>query len=582
LIYAEKVEIGHDEWIKVSFTPLPELIQDMIKVPEAKLNPKTKLWAVPYKYLKQFEDVMGNHLILWKDKETASGGIDEKTIPATSIVNYKFKVKPFDFQIRGFNAIFQRNFLILADEMGLGKTFESITAIEAKRQYGQLKRGVVVCKASLLYNWKEEIEKFTDLKAVVITGTAKQRAKIFSDLRYTDDWTFIIISFETFRIHVYNLNQFDTDIGLDFLLIDEAQKIKSPESQIGRDIHYIPFKYKYLLTGTPLPNTPLEAYNYLKLGGVIDMNYWQFKHRYAILGGYGKKEIVGYKNIKELIDLIQNNMLRRLKKDKLKDLPDIVFKTINLEMTKGQKKLYNAVVREIEEDLKDTSLDNVPKALAKLVRLQQITDAPALLDSKEKSVKLEALDGLLEDIVDGGNKVIIFSRFRTMAEIMYNRYKKYKPAMIHGNIDAQGKPLHVAEKIVEKNHSGAENKAELIKELTYSDRQKEVQRFQNDPKCKIIIITQAAMEGVTLTAANYVICVDSLWSHAYMDQVISRAHRISQKNCVNVYYLVCKNTIDEKVMAVLERKELMAQTMLDKGVNAFGAEKTKEFIKSMF
>lgn len=585
MIYAEKVEALGKQWIKVYFKPIAELVYSMNKVPGARLNPQTKFWNVPYENRKYFEDIMGNHLIIWKGEESVGGGIDESTIPSTPLVNYKFKTKPFDYQIKGSNLIFERNFLILADEMGLGKTKIVIDGIGMKKQEGLVNRGIVICKASLIYNWKNEIEKHSDMKAIVVAGTPKQRAEIFSDLYYTKDWTFLVMGYDIFRLSILNLDNFDTYVGFDFLVVDESHVIKNPNSQIGSLIHRIPFHCKYLLTGTPLPNVPLEAYNYLKLGGKVDMNWWQFRRRYAIFGGYGGKEIVGYKNMKELRTLINNNMLRRRKEDKLKDLPSITFTTIPLVMSPGQAKLYNAVKKGIIEDLQDTSLERVPNALAKLMRLQQITDAPALLDSKEKSIKLEALDDLLESLIeDEGQKVVVFSRFKTMVEIMRTRYKKYNPAVVHGEVSTHGKPLHVAEKIIAKEHpniSEAEKKR-ILYDLTTSDRQKEVDRFQNDPECKLFLgCAPACREGLTLTASSDVIFVDVEWSPAYVQQAYSRVHRISQTKPVNVYYLVCKDTIDEKVMQVLERKEQMAQTLIDGGVKEIKTNRAKEFILSM-
>ena len=154
------------------------------------------------------------------------------------------------------------------------------------------------------------------------------------------------------------------------------------------------------------------------------------------------------KRISELRRAIQKNMLRRLKKDKLKELPEIVFKIIPLGMSAKQRKLYDAVKKEIIEDLKDTSLKKVPSALAKLLRLQQITNSPALIGADEvESSKLQALDELLEKIIDESNqKVIVFSRFRTMTEILKERYKKYNPAVIHGDVDANGKTENAAVK----------------------------------------------------------------------------------------------------------------------------------------
>ncbi|HZK27063.1 MAG TPA: DEAD/DEAH box helicase [Thermoclostridium sp.] len=584
MIYAEKVTINGRDWVKIYFNPLPELVYSMNKVPNATFNPKTKLWAVPYYNRVAFETIMGNHLIIWRGDQATPGGIPEESIPPTPLIDYKFKTKPYDYQIRASNLIYQRNFLLLADEMGLGKSKCTIDGIGMKKQAGMLKRGLVICKASLIYNWKDEIEKHSDLKAVIFTGTPNQRHEIINNIARDPDCTFIIVSYETFRICVASFDEFDTKIGIDFVVLDECHRIKNPNSKIGSVIHRIPIKYKYLLTGTPIPNNPLEAFNYLKLGGKLDMNWWQFRRRYGIFGGYAGKEVVGYKNINELKEVLHENMLRRLKKDKLKDLPDIVYTTIPVIMTPGQSKLYDAVRKDIIEDLKETSLDNVPNALAKLMRLQQITDAPALIESKEKSIKLLTLDDMLEDLIDdGGHKVVVFSRFRTMVNIMSKRYKKYNPAIIHGDIDSQGKPAHVAEKYVDSHYPSvsAEERKRLIKEMTTSDRQKEVYRFQNDDSCKLFLMTQAAQEGLTLTASSRIICIDSLWSPAYMNQIYARLHRIGQKNCVNVYRIVCKNTIDEKVMNVLERKDEMAQTLIDNGVKDIGANRAKEFIRSM-
>lgn len=580
MIHADVVEVEGKKWIKVYFKPVPRLIEKMKKVKGAMYNPKSRLWAVPYENLRYFEAYMENHLILWEGKETMAGGIPEESIPPSPIVDYEFKTKPFDYQIRGFNAIVERNFLILADDMGLGKTFQLVTAIAAKKQIGKLKRGVVMCKASLLYNWRDEIHKHSNEKAVIYAGTKKQRSKMISDLQKDDSWTFLIISYGTFRNDVSLLDDLDTSIPLDFVALDESHVIKNPTSKIGSVIHNIPFRYKYLLTGTPLPNTPLEAYNYLRLGGKVHINWWQFQRRYAIMGGYDNKEVLGYDNIKELRELVQENMLRRSKEEKLHDLPPAIISDIKLQMSKGQAKLYEAVKKEILEDLKDTTLDSVPSALSKLVRLQQITDAPEILGSKERSIKLEALDEFLDDLISGGQKAIIFSRFKTMVNIMSERYAEYNPAVIHGDIASIGKSREQAERSC-AHLQGAE-KEEKINELMTSERQKEVYKFQKDKNCKIFIgCAPACREGLTLTASSTVIFLDSEWSYAYYSQAYSRAHRIGQKSTVNVYNFVCEGTIDEKVLDIIKRKEAMSQALLDNKVGKFGATKAREFIQSM-
>lgn len=374
--------------------------------------------------------------------------------------------------------------------------------------------------------------------------------------------------------------------------MDEAHKVKNPRSKIGATIHQLPFKQRYVLTATPLPNSPLESYNYLKFGFKTSMNPWQFENRYAIKGGYGGKEIVGHKNINELRRIIQENMLRRRKADKLKELPSVTFKTIPVQMTKAQQTAYKAVKEEIMEDLKDTSLDSIPTALTKLLRLQQVTNSLDLIGakpSKGNSSKLLALDDMLEDLIEtGGEKVILFSRFKAMTEILQKRYSKYNPAYIDGDVDANGKTERSAEKFLRSKYKGEwdtfsqEKKNELIDELTTSDRQKEVYKFQNDDSCRLFIgCTPACREGLTLTAATHVIFLDCEWSPAYVEQAYSRAHRIGQRSAVTVYFLVCEGTIDEHVQNVLKQKGDMAQTMIDEGIDSVGAIRAKEFINMM-
>lgn len=462
-----------------------------------------------------------------------------------------------------------------------------------KKQLGQLERGVVVVKSSLLYNWRDEIQMHTNLKAVVVSGTAKQRDKLYNDLRKRDDWTFLIISYETFRIDVPCLGVLDNYKPLHFCIVDEAHKIKNPNSKLGSCIHTLPFIQKYVLTATPLPNSPLEAFNYLKWGKAIDMNWWAFQNRYAILGGYGGQEVVGYKNMKELRAVIQENMLRRRKFDKLKELPEIVTNVVKLKMAPKQEKLYKAIKKGIIEDLKDTTLESVPGALAKLIRLQQVTDTTALVDedsTKGVSVKFEALDGMLEELIDEGNeKVIIFSRFKEVVLMLEERYAKYKPAVVHGDVNSVGLTPDSAERRLKQYHGAEkwlsmsnETRQAQIQQLTTSDRQRQVYKFQGEDDCKVFLgSTSACREGLTLTKATHVIFIDCEWSPAYVEQAYSRAHRIGQKNAVTVHYLVCEDSIDEHVQATLQNKESMAQIMIDEGVGAVGATRARRMIASM-
>ena len=611
MVHAQKVRaMDGSYWIKVWYQNwVYEVAQAIGTVDGARYSSQQRIWAIPYGNKAEFEEKVGDHLILWVDGDgdMNSGGMDENAIPShPTVPGYTveydkdrnivsatgFKNKPWgEFQVKGFNALIDNSFLILADDAGLGKTFQVSTAIEAKKKLGQLRHGIVLAKASLLYNWRDEIHMHTNEKSIVVAGTVAQRMKIYDQLKYSNDWTFIIMSYETFRGDVAVLQLVDNHRPLDFCVMDEAHKIKNPLSKIGSVVHNIPFRHRYILTATPLINNPLEGYNYLKFGKQIDMNWFDFQNEFAIMGGFGNQEIKGYKNMRVLKSLIQTNMLRRRKKDKLKELPDVAFKTIKVQLSDVQKKLYRAVRDSVLEDLKDTSLEKVPQALAKLMRLQQVCNSTELLgmEHKKASAKLDAVDDMLEELIGENNqKVIIFSRFREMADLMKERYQKYNPAFVTGEVDASGRSKESVTRMLKREYGerweefSAQKKAKLIDGEMSSDRQKEVYKFQTDDSCKLFIGSSGACrEGLTLTKATHVIFIDCEWSPAYVEQAWSRAHRIGQKNAVTVYYIVAEETIDEHVQGVLKDKEAMAQTMIDDGISAVGVMKAKEFIKRM-
>jgi len=493
------------------------------------------------------------------------------------------------------------------------KTWQTVTAIEAKKKLGQLNRCLILAKASLLYMWRDEIEKFTNCKAVVFAGTPKQRMRISNYLHGNDDWTFLIMSYEMFRLSIGTITNIDNYKPIECIVLDESHKIKNPMTKLGQRVHYIPFKYKYLLTATPLPNSPMESFNYLKLGNVLPPEsiaynpfkknnqvnnivdeWWAFKYRYCIFGGYNDREVIGYKNINELRGTIQENMLRRTKEEKLKDLPDVTFKNIELEMLPKQSRMYEAVRREILEELAETDINKVPSMLAKLTRLQQVTGSLQLIGmepKKDQSIKLNALDDLLEELIlDAGEKVIVFTKFKTLLDIISEKYRKYNPAIVHGEVSSHALPEREALERCKRQYKdkwetmGEVEKKSILTELTTSPRQKEVYKFQNDEDCRMFLgTTEACKEGLTLTAASNVIFIDYPWNWASYSQAYSRAHRIGQKNAVTVYNLICTGTIDEKVFNTIINKKSMSEIMLDTKVagDEVRTQRAYEFIRSI-
>jgi len=564
MIYADDLSYhGYEGIINVKFKYHPLYVEAMKKVPTARYDRKTDMWTFRAYYRADFERATKDFLVIWDRKEYEIVGMQEDKIPEYPVVpGYSvtydedgkviewtgFKTRPYGkFQVRGFNALVTRRHLLLADDTGLGKTAMTIYALEALKKAENISHGLVICKASLIYNWAEEIQIHSDLKAVPIIGTKSQRQKIYEYLLSDNTWTVAIISYETFKADLDILKRFSKRKSFDFCVLDEAQKIKNPHSKIGIAIHEIPFKYKYALTATPMPNNLLEIYNYAKWFGYNVGNYYQFRNFYGIMGGYNNKEVIGYKNMRALTNLLKSIMLRRLKKDKLKELPDISFKVIKVEMGREQQKYYDAVKNEIVEILRTTKITNAT-ALAKLTRLQQVTDYPPLIGASAPSAKLAALDELVESMIESKEKVIIFSKFRSIVEMLEQRYKKYNPAVIHGEIDAK-------------------------------ERQNQVKKFQNDKSCWVFIgSSPACREGITLTAATNVIFFDLEWTPADVEQAYSRAYRIGQKNAVNVYFLITKNSIDEHVLEVINIKNHVAQSVMGTNENTIQTETIRDLI----
>lgn len=273
----------------------------------------------------------------------------------------------------------------------------------------------------------------------------------------------------------------------------------------------------------------MDIFIILKWLGYEEHSFYQFKKHYCIMGGFGGYQIVGYKHLPDLQEELDEIMIRRLKKDVL-DLPDKIHSTEYLEMNDKQWKIYNQVEEEIREDIDRIKVS--PNPLAQLIRLRQATADTSILSSTiNESAKLKRLDELVQEIVDRGEKVIVFSNWTSVTNPAYEKLKRFSPAIITGET---------------------------------KDRKGEQDRFTNDINCKCIIGSLGAMgTGLTLTAASTVIFLDSPWNRALKDQAEDRAHRIGTKYPVNVITLVCKDTIDERIEEIINKKGKMSDILVD-------------------
>ena len=314
--------------------------------------------------------------------------------------------------------------------------------------------------------------------------------------------------------------------------IDEIHKCKNPSSQQGKGILKLQPECRIAMTGTPVMNNPLDLYIILKWLGYEKHAFYSFKNHYCIMGGFGGYEIVGYRYMDELEERLKEFMLRRLKEDVL-DLPEKLYINEYVEMTPKQAQIYREVSADIQANIDRIQMSNNP--LAELIRLRQATGYTGILSSDIKeSAKLDRLEELVEDILSNANKCVIFSNWTQVTQVICQKLKsKYDCIEITG-------------------------------EVSDKDRAIAVDRFQNDPNVKVAIGTIGAMgTGITLTASTNVIFVDEPWTMASKQQAIDRCHRIGTTGNVTIYTLMCKDTIDERIHDIVEKKGAISDAIVD-------------------
>ena len=501
-------------------------------------HPDTKEWEIPYKRLKEVLSVINSWQFKVKiiEEYTPSTTTKPTNIPEW----FKFKTKPYQHQIDGFIYGLAHDRFLLGDEMGLGKTKQVIDIAVAKKMANGYKHCLIVCGVNgLKWNWQKEVETHSNEKAWIL-GQRPKRGKLiiegnatkYEDLLNIDSLPyFLIINIESLRDDkVCAAIKELCDIGeIGMVAVDEMHKTKNPSSQQGKAILKIQPETRIAMTGTPLMNTPLDLYIVLKWLGFEKHSFYQFKNHYCVMGGYGGYEVVGYRNLGELQESLNDLMLRRLKKDVL-DLPEKLYSTEFVEMSKAQATIYNEIHKEIKENIDKIKISNNP--LAQLIRLRQATGYTGILSSTiAESAKLDRLEELVEELADNGEKCIVFSNWTDMTEPCYKRLKRFNPAIVTGET---------------------------------KDRVAEQDKFMNDKSCKCIIGTIGAMgTGLTLTAASTVIFLDSPWNRANKEQAEDRAHRIGTKKNINIITIVCKDTIDERIEEIVYSKGAMADMLVD-------------------
>lgn len=435
---------------------------------------------------------------------------------------------------------------ILADDMGLGKTIQTLSYIQSEIEAKKASKVLIVAPTSLVYNWMNEISKFfPSMKALIVDGNKKQRE---DKLNSIETYDLLITSYTLVRNDLDLYQSFELDI----CIIDEAQHIKNPNSKTAKAIKALDIKRKFALTGTPIENRLLELWS------IFDF----IMPRYlGTVASFKAKYELPIKNNEPtaLHSMVKPFIMRRLKKDVLTELPDKIENKLVVDLNEEQKVVYMAHLNRYKEELsqiyqRDGYQKSHMKTLAALTRLRQICLDPGLFLEHYHggSSKLDVLGELLEELIDGQHRMLIFSSFTSMLGNIKMLLDKMNIDYFY--IDGQTKAIERAQ-LVDKYNEG------------------EVPVF--------LISLKAGGTGLNLTGADTVIHCDPWWNPAVEDQATDRAHRIGQKKTVHVIKIVTKGTIEEKIYELQERKKALINQVIQPG-ETFITGLSEDEIKALF
>jgi non-specific serine/threonine protein kinase len=439
---------------------------------------------------------------------------------------------------------------ILADDMGLGKTVQALSFLEQYKKQNNQIRALVICPTTLIYNWENEIRKFTpELTYRIHHGGARVRTKeefLGHDITIT--------TYGTLRSDIKVM----VGVEFDYLILDESQAIKNPASKVTKAAGLLNAKHRLCMSGTPLQNNTFDIFaqmNFLNPGMLGTMEF--FRQEFAMpIDKFGEED-----RKEHLKKILYPFILRRTKEQVARDLPEKQEMILFCEMEDEQRKIYDAYRNDFRDKIMGTIQEQgIQRSqltiLQGLMKLRQICDSPAILNEQEKfenhSIKLEELTREITENISN-HKALVFSQFLGMLSLIKEKLNELgvKYEYFDGSTSAP-------------------------------DRETAIQSFQNDESVRVFLISlKAGGVGLNLTAADYVYIVDPWWNPAVEQQAIDRTHRIGQTKNIFAYRMICKDTIEDKILKLQEKKRALAKDLIADDTS-FVKSLTKEDVEYLF
>lgn len=502
-------------------------------------NNDTKEWEILYSELADLQDTLSDATfeVIGADQVKTS----ETTIPSSFI----YKTKPFSHQVAGIQYGMKHDRWLLCDQQGLGKTLQIIDLAAIRKITDSFKHCLIICGVNgLKWNWEEEIATHSNEKSYILgqkfftrgrnrgkkyVGTIQDRLNDALNLNNIEEY-FIITNVETLRntkiAEALGKACEDGIIGL--VAIDEFHMCRNAFTQQTEGIMKLQPRYRIGMTGTPLMNTPLDFYSIFNWLGYEPYGYRAFRNHFCIFDEWNA--VVGYKNTEDLTKVLDKIMLRRTKEEVL-DLPEKTYINEYIELNEDQMRQYNQAFALACQQLEKDDAEYNP--LAEIIRLRQATGCFGPFESITANPKLDRVEQLVQEAINQNDKVVIFSQWTEMTDLIVKRLEKYGVVSITGDTKD-------------------------------SDRQAIVNRFQTDSNVKVFVGSMKAVGvGITLTAASTVIFTDEPWTHGAFEQCVDRCHRIGTSKNVTVHTILAHNTIDEKVHDIMMMKANLSAKLVD-------------------